>query len=133
MKGSHPTFHFIKLQRPDMVAFNKIKATSEEALLVSAISKYDISTIRAWGLCVCLTEMDQGKYPFKIFSNNVNGSFLLNSMTGKASSLQKTCSRKGECSYGRTSYRQPRQTRIKTCNMLHVGQWHNYICLCCEK
>ena len=33
-KGSHPAFHFMKLQRPDMVAFNKIKATSGEALLV---------------------------------------------------------------------------------------------------
>ncbi|KAL2252803.1 UNVERIFIED_CONTAM: hypothetical protein Sindi_0075000, partial [Sesamum indicum] len=32
-KGSHPTFHFMKLQRPDMVAFNKIKATSREAPL----------------------------------------------------------------------------------------------------
>ncbi|KAL2243370.1 UNVERIFIED_CONTAM: Enzymatic polyprotein [Sesamum indicum] len=27
-KGSHPAFHFMKLQRPDMVAFNKIKAAS---------------------------------------------------------------------------------------------------------
>ncbi|KAL0295973.1 UNVERIFIED_CONTAM: hypothetical protein Sradi_6649400 [Sesamum radiatum] len=46
-KGSHPAFHFIKLQRPDMVAFNKIKAASEKAPLVSAISKNDISTQRA--------------------------------------------------------------------------------------
>ncbi|KAK4411684.1 movement protein [Sesamum angolense] len=64
-KGSHPAFHFIKLQRPDMVAFNRIKATTEEAPLVSAISEDDISTRRAWGLWVCLTEMDKVKYPFK--------------------------------------------------------------------
>ncbi|KAK4394724.1 putative disease resistance RPP13-like protein 3 [Sesamum angolense] len=41
-KGSHPAFHFIKLQRPDMVAFNRIKATTEEAPLVSAFSEDDI-------------------------------------------------------------------------------------------
>ncbi|KAL0336711.1 UNVERIFIED_CONTAM: hypothetical protein Sradi_4883000 [Sesamum radiatum] len=64
-KGSHPAFHFIKLQRPDMVAFNRVKAASDEAPLVSAISEDDISTRRAWGLWVCLTEMDKVKYPFK--------------------------------------------------------------------
>ncbi|KAK4386102.1 Enzymatic polyprotein [Sesamum angolense] len=47
-KGSHPAFHFIKLQRPDMVAFSKIKAATGEAPLVSAISEDDISTRRAW-------------------------------------------------------------------------------------
>ncbi|KAL2251502.1 UNVERIFIED_CONTAM: Enzymatic polyprotein [Sesamum indicum] len=72
-KGSHPAFHFMKLQRPDMVAFNKIKATSGQAPLVSAISEDSISTRRAWGLWVCLTEMDKVKYPFTIFSNKVNG------------------------------------------------------------
>ncbi|KAL0292477.1 UNVERIFIED_CONTAM: movement protein [Sesamum calycinum] len=90
-------------QRPDMVAFNRIKAASEEAPLVSAISEDDISTRRAWGLWVYLTEMDKVKYPFKIFSNKVNGSFLLNSMTGKSTDLQKACSKKRGCSYGRTS------------------------------
>ncbi|KAL0411157.1 UNVERIFIED_CONTAM: hypothetical protein Slati_3705400, partial [Sesamum latifolium] len=49
-KGSHPAFHFIKLQRTNMVAFNKIKAATGEAPLVSAISEDDISTRRAWGL-----------------------------------------------------------------------------------
>ncbi|KAL0421216.1 UNVERIFIED_CONTAM: hypothetical protein Slati_3144500 [Sesamum latifolium] len=24
-------------------------------------------------------------------------------------------------------------TRMKACNMLHIGQWHNHICPCCEK
>ncbi|KAL0457621.1 UNVERIFIED_CONTAM: hypothetical protein Slati_0389300 [Sesamum latifolium] len=72
-----------RLQRSDMVAFNKIKAASGEAPLVSAISEDDIFSRRDWGLWVCLTEKDKVKYPFKIFSNKVNGSFLLNSMTGK--------------------------------------------------
>ncbi|KAL2230591.1 UNVERIFIED_CONTAM: hypothetical protein Sindi_1653500 [Sesamum indicum] len=78
-KGSHAAFYFMKLQRPDMVAFNKIKAASGEAPLVSAITEDSISTKRVCGLWVCLTEMDKVKYPFKIFSNKMNGSFLLNS------------------------------------------------------
>ncbi|KAK4385887.1 hypothetical protein Sango_2712700 [Sesamum angolense] len=95
-KGSHPALHFIKLQRPDMVAFNRIKAASEEAPLVSAISEDNISTRRAWGLWVCLTEMDKVKYPFKIFSNKVNGSFLLNSMTGKSTEFAESIFEKKE-------------------------------------
>ncbi|KAL0359871.1 UNVERIFIED_CONTAM: hypothetical protein Sangu_0836500 [Sesamum angustifolium] len=67
-----------------MVAFNKIKAASGEAPLVSAINEDDSSTRRAWVLWVCLTEIDKVKYPFKNFSNKVNRSFLLNSMTGKS-------------------------------------------------
>ncbi|KAL0419136.1 UNVERIFIED_CONTAM: hypothetical protein Sradi_1327100 [Sesamum radiatum] len=31
-KGSHPAFHFIKLQRPDMVAFSKIKIATGKLL-----------------------------------------------------------------------------------------------------
>ncbi|KAL0437638.1 UNVERIFIED_CONTAM: hypothetical protein Sradi_0471700 [Sesamum radiatum] len=54
-----------------MVAFNKIKVATGEAPLVSAISEDDISTRRAWGLWVCLTEMDKVKYPFKIFSKQI--------------------------------------------------------------
>ncbi|KAL2247818.1 UNVERIFIED_CONTAM: hypothetical protein Sindi_2634100 [Sesamum indicum] len=56
-KGSHLAFHFMKLQRPDIVAFSKIKAASGEAPLVSAISEDSISARRAWGLWVYLTEM----------------------------------------------------------------------------
>ncbi|KAL0444342.1 UNVERIFIED_CONTAM: hypothetical protein Slati_2156900 [Sesamum latifolium] len=69
-KGSHPAFHFIKLQRPDMVAFNKIKAATGEAPLVSAISEDDISTRRAWGLWVCLTEMTKSSVHLKYFRTN---------------------------------------------------------------
>ncbi|KAL2232593.1 UNVERIFIED_CONTAM: putative enzymatic polyprotein [Sesamum indicum] len=132
-KGSHPAFHFIKLQRPDMVAFNKIKAASGEAPLVSAISEDIISTRRAWGLWVCLAEMDKVKYPFKIFSNKVNGSFLLNSMTGKSTEFAESLFEKKRMLIWENKLPAIEATRMKTCNMLHVGQWHNHLCPCCEK
>ncbi|KAL0372623.1 UNVERIFIED_CONTAM: movement protein [Sesamum calycinum] len=132
-KGSHPAFHFIKLQRPDMVAFNRIKATTGEAPLVSAISEDDISTRRAWGLWVCLTEMDKVKYPFKIFSNKVNGSFLLNSMTGKSTEFAESMFEKKRMLIWENKLPATESTRMKACNMLHVGQWHNHVCPCCEK
>ncbi|KAK4404159.1 hypothetical protein Sango_0784500 [Sesamum angolense] len=131
-KGSHPAFHFIKLQRPDMVAFNRIKATTKK-LLVSAISEDDISTRRAWGLWVCLTEMDKVKYPFKIFSNKVNGSFLLNSMTGKSTEFAESMFEKKIMLIWENKLPATESTRMKACNMLHVGQWHNHVCPCCEK
>ncbi|KAL0298950.1 UNVERIFIED_CONTAM: putative enzymatic polyprotein [Sesamum radiatum] len=120
-KGSHPAFHFIKLQRPDMVAFNKIKATTEAAPLVSAISEDDISTRRAWGLWVCLTEMDKVKYPFKIFSNKVNGSFLLNSMTGKSTEFAESMFEKKRMLIWENKLPATEVTRMKACNMMHVG------------
>ncbi|KAL0446822.1 UNVERIFIED_CONTAM: hypothetical protein Slati_1810100 [Sesamum latifolium] len=132
-KGSHPAFHFIKLQRPDMVAFNKIKVASREAPLVSVISEDDISTRRAWGLWVCLTEMEKVKYPFKIFSNKLNGSFLLNSMTGKSTEFAESMFERKRMFIWENKLPATEATRMKACNMLHVGQWHNHICPCCEK
>ncbi|KAL0309410.1 UNVERIFIED_CONTAM: hypothetical protein Sradi_5883300 [Sesamum radiatum] len=132
-KGSHPAFHFIKLQRPDMVAFNKIKVASEEDPLVSVISEDDISTKRAWGVWVCLTEMDKVKYPFKIFSNKVNGSFLLNSMTGKSTEFAESMFEKKRMLIWENKLLATDVTRMKTCNMLHVGQWYNHVCPCCKK
>ncbi|KAL0437789.1 UNVERIFIED_CONTAM: hypothetical protein Sradi_0486800 [Sesamum radiatum] len=73
-----------------MAAFNKIKTAIGEAPMVSAISEDDIFTTRTWGLWVCPTEMDKVKYPFKISSNKVNGSFLLNSMTGKSTGFAES-------------------------------------------
>ncbi|KAL0329293.1 UNVERIFIED_CONTAM: hypothetical protein Sradi_4916000 [Sesamum radiatum] len=125
-KGSHPAFYFIKLQRPDMVAFNKIKAASEKAPLMSVISEDDISTRRAWVLWDCLTEMDKVKYPFKIFSNKVNGSFLLNSMTGKSTEFAESLFEKKRMLIWENKLPATEATRMKTCNMLHVGQWHNH-------
>ncbi|KAK4383206.1 hypothetical protein Sango_2798100 [Sesamum angolense] len=132
-KGSHPAFHFIKLQRPDMVTFSKIKVATGEAPLVSAISEDDISTRRAWGLWVCLTEMDKVKYPFKIFSNKVNGSFMLNSMMGKSTEFAESMFEKKRMLIWENKLPATETTRMKTCNMLHVGQWHNHVCPCCEK
>ncbi|KAL2253060.1 UNVERIFIED_CONTAM: putative enzymatic polyprotein, partial [Sesamum indicum] len=119
--------------RPDMVAFNKIKVASGEAPLVLAISEDSISTRRAWGLWVCLTEMDKDKYPFKIFSNKVNGSFLLNSITGKSTEFAESLFEKKRMLIWENKLPATEATRMKTCNMLHVGQWHNYLCPCCEK
>ncbi|KAL0339173.1 UNVERIFIED_CONTAM: hypothetical protein Sangu_1439400 [Sesamum angustifolium] len=116
-----------------MVAFNRIKSASKEAPLVSAISEDDISTIRASGLWVCLTEMDKVKYPFKIFSNKVNGSFLLNSMTGKSVEFAESMFEKKRMFIWENKLPATEVTRMKTCNMLHVGQWHNHVCPCCEK
>ncbi|KAL0361747.1 UNVERIFIED_CONTAM: hypothetical protein Sradi_3859200 [Sesamum radiatum] len=129
-KGSHPAFHFIKLQRPDMVAFNKIKVATGEAPLVSAISEDNISTRRAWGLWVCLTEMDKVKYPFKIFSNKLNGSFLLNSMTGKSTEFAESMFERKRMLIWENKLPATEATRMKACNMLHVGQWHNHVCPC---
>ncbi|KAL2248333.1 UNVERIFIED_CONTAM: hypothetical protein Sindi_2685600 [Sesamum indicum] len=39
-KWSHAAFHFIKLQRPDIVTFNKNKAATGEAALLSTASSY---------------------------------------------------------------------------------------------
>ncbi|KAL0427878.1 UNVERIFIED_CONTAM: hypothetical protein Slati_2962600 [Sesamum latifolium] len=121
-KGSHPAFYFIKLQRPDMVVFNKIKAATGEAPLVSAISEDDISTRRAWGLWVCLTEMDKVKYPFKIFSNKLNRSFMLNSMIGKNIEFAESMFEKKRMLIWDNKLPATEATRMKTCNMLHVGQ-----------
>ncbi|KAL0309337.1 UNVERIFIED_CONTAM: hypothetical protein Sradi_5876000 [Sesamum radiatum] len=68
-KWSHPAFH-IKLQRSDMIAFNKIKAASGEAPLVSAVKEDDISTRRAWGLLVYLTEIDMSSIHLRSFQTN---------------------------------------------------------------
>ncbi|KAL0324850.1 UNVERIFIED_CONTAM: hypothetical protein Sradi_5054300 [Sesamum radiatum] len=120
-KGSHPAFHFIKLQRPDMVAFNRIKAASEEAPLVSVISEDGISTRRAWGLWVCFTEMDKVKYPFKILSNKVNVSFMLNSVTGKSTEFVESMFEKKRILIWKNKLLATEATRMKICNMLHVG------------
>ncbi|KAL2251418.1 UNVERIFIED_CONTAM: hypothetical protein Sindi_2264100, partial [Sesamum indicum] len=132
-KGSHPTFHFMKLQRLDMVAFNKIKAAFGEAPLLSTISEDSISTRRAWGLWVCLIEMNKVKYQFKIFSNKVNRSFLLNSMIGKSMEFAESLFEKKRMLIWKNKLPATEATRLKTCNMLHVGQWHNHLCPCCEK
>ncbi|KAL2243543.1 UNVERIFIED_CONTAM: hypothetical protein Sindi_0472300, partial [Sesamum indicum] len=102
--------------RPDMVAFNKIKVASGEAPLVSAISEDSISTRRAWGLWVYLAEMDKVKYPFKIFSNKVNESFLLNSMIDKSTEFTESLFEKKRILIWENELPVTEATRMKTCN-----------------
>ncbi|KAL8512143.1 hypothetical protein ACS0TY_018555 [Phlomoides rotata] len=77
----YPSFHFMKLQRPEQRAFTYIKAQETKPSLVANLTEDEVSTRRAWGVWVYLIEMEKVKYPFKIYPNSVNGSFLLNSMT----------------------------------------------------
>ncbi|KAL0287203.1 UNVERIFIED_CONTAM: hypothetical protein Sradi_7128500 [Sesamum radiatum] len=77
--------------------------------------------------------MDKVKYPFKIFSNKVNGSFLLNSMIGKSTEFAESMFEKKRMLIWENKLPATKVTRMKTCNMLHVGQWHNHVCHCCEK
>ncbi|KAL8510680.1 hypothetical protein ACS0TY_017483 [Phlomoides rotata] len=70
----------MKLQRPDKKAFTYIKEQETKPELVVNLTEDEISTRRAWGVWVCLTEIDKVKYPFKIYQNSVNGPFLLNTM-----------------------------------------------------
>ncbi|KAL0283895.1 UNVERIFIED_CONTAM: hypothetical protein Sangu_2859900 [Sesamum angustifolium] len=77
--------------------------------------------------------MDKVKYPFKNFSNKVNGSFLLNSMTGKSTEFAESMFEKKRMLIWENKLPATEVTRMKTCNMMHVGQWHNHVCPCCEK
>ncbi|KAL0396536.1 UNVERIFIED_CONTAM: movement protein [Sesamum calycinum] len=119
-KGSHPAFHFIKLQRPDMVAFNRIKAASEEAPLVSAISEDDISTRRAWGLWVCLIEMDKVKYPFKS-SPTSEWIIPVKLHDRENTEFAESMFEKKRMLIWENKLPATEVTRMKTCNMLHVG------------
>ncbi|KAL8493229.1 hypothetical protein ACS0TY_024449 [Phlomoides rotata] len=63
----YPSFHFMKLQRPDKKTFTYIKEQETKSALVVNLTEDKIFTRRAWGIWGCLTEMDKVKYPFKIF------------------------------------------------------------------
>ncbi|KAL8493819.1 hypothetical protein ACS0TY_024837 [Phlomoides rotata] len=78
----YPSFHFMKLQRPNQRVFTYIKAQETKPKLVVNLTEDEVSTRRAWGVWVYLTEMEKVKYPFKIYRISINGSLLLNSMTG---------------------------------------------------
>ncbi|KAL8507795.1 hypothetical protein ACS0TY_018361 [Phlomoides rotata] len=71
-----------QLQRPDKKTFTYIKEQETKLALVVNLTEDEISTRRALGIWVYLTEMEKVKYLFKIYQNLVNGSFLLNAMTG---------------------------------------------------
>ncbi|KAL8547373.1 hypothetical protein ACS0TY_006919 [Phlomoides rotata] len=78
----YPSFHFMKLQRPNQRAFTYIKVQETKPELVVNLTEDEVSTRRAWGVWVCLMEIEKVKYSFKIYQNFVNMSFLLNFMTG---------------------------------------------------
>ncbi|KAL8487589.1 hypothetical protein ACS0TY_024053 [Phlomoides rotata] len=70
------------LKRGDELEIKFITHQEIKPELLINLTEDDVTTRRAWGVWVCLTEMDKVKYPFKIYQNSVNGSFLLNTMTG---------------------------------------------------
>ncbi|KAL8501201.1 hypothetical protein ACS0TY_020670 [Phlomoides rotata] len=69
------------LKRGEEMEIKFITVAKTKSALVVNLTEDEISTIRAWGVWVCLTEMDKVKYSFKIYQNSVNGTFLLNTMT----------------------------------------------------
>ncbi|GFP89763.1 putative F-box/LRR-repeat protein at3g44810 [Phtheirospermum japonicum] len=129
-KGFNEVFHFIKLRRPDGNTLRYIKVASPEdaPVIVGAISEDDASTIRAWGLWVCLTEMDKVKYPFK-----TKRTFLLNSMTGATTSFAETLFETKRRVLWENRIPVSKDTFRKFCNMAHVGQWIDRICQSCPE
>ncbi|KAL8520461.1 hypothetical protein ACS0TY_011112 [Phlomoides rotata] len=120
----YPSFHFMKLQRPDKKAFTYIKEQEMKLELVVNLTKDDISTRRAWGVWVCLTDMDKVKYPFKIYQNSINGSFLLNSMTGSTTRFANDMFEQKRAMIWENKLIRTENTQQKVCNMMHVEIWH---------
>ncbi|KAL0336710.1 UNVERIFIED_CONTAM: hypothetical protein Sradi_4882900 [Sesamum radiatum] len=54
-------------------------------------------------------------------------------MTGKSTEFAESMFEKKRMLIWENKLPATKATRMKTCNMLHVGQWHNYVCPCCEK
>ncbi|KAL0463222.1 UNVERIFIED_CONTAM: hypothetical protein Slati_0209800 [Sesamum latifolium] len=63
----------------------------------------------------------------------MNGSFLLNSMTGKGTKFAESMFEKKRMLIWVNKLPATEATRMKRCNMLHVGRCHNHVCPCCEK
>ncbi|KAL8471039.1 hypothetical protein ACS0TY_033563 [Phlomoides rotata] len=55
----YPRFHFMKLQRPGKRASTYINAQETKPTLVVNLTEDEVSTRRALGVWVCLTEMDK--------------------------------------------------------------------------
>ncbi|KAL8501623.1 hypothetical protein ACS0TY_020946 [Phlomoides rotata] len=127
----YPSFHFMKLQRPDQRASIYIKTQETRPALVVNLTEDEVSTRRAWGVWVCLTEMDKVKYPFKIYHNSVNGSFLLNTMMGNTTRFVNDMFEQKRAMIWENKLIGTENTRQKTCNMMHVERWHECICQLC--
>ena len=132
-KGLYPSFHFIKLQRPNMQAMDGIKPPPEGSVLISPLSEDDITTRRAWGLWVCLTEMDKVKYAFKFFQKTANGSFMVNTMTSHTTNFAEVIFESKRQVLWNNEIPATKETRRKFCNMAHVGRWTEHICPSCPE
>ncbi|KAL8498891.1 hypothetical protein ACS0TY_022019 [Phlomoides rotata] len=124
-------FHFMKLQRPDHRSANYIKHQETKPELVINLTEDEVTIRRAWGVWVCLTEMDKVKYPFKIYQNSVNGSFLLNTMTGNTTRFANEVFEQKRTMIWENKLIGTENTRRKACNMMHVERWHERICQFC--
>ncbi|KAH6811358.1 hypothetical protein C2S51_025120 [Perilla frutescens var. frutescens] len=131
-KGNHEAFHYIRLQRLDSRKWGDIRTSSEEIPLIASITEDQISTRRAWGLWVCLTEMDKVKFPFKFFHNSANVSFLLNTMTGRTTRFAEDLFEKKRSLIWESKLAMGKETHRKYCNMAHFGQWDNRVCSDCQ-
>ncbi|KAL8470089.1 hypothetical protein ACS0TY_032817 [Phlomoides rotata] len=121
----------MKLQRPDQRASTYIKAQETKPALVVNLTEDEVSTRRAWGVWVYLTEMDKVKYPFKIYQNSVNGSFLPNFMTVIITRFANDIFKQKRVMIWENRLVGTKSTRRKACNMMHNGRWHERICKFC--
>ncbi|KAL8509913.1 hypothetical protein ACS0TY_016942 [Phlomoides rotata] len=119
----YPSFHFMKLQRLDHRSANYIKHQETKSELVINLTENEVSTRRAWGVWVCLTEMDKVKYPFKIYQNSVNGSFLLNTMMGNTTRFANDVFEQKRVMIWENKLIGTESTRRKACNMMHVERY----------
>lgn len=111
----------------------KIKApTDKETTLVSTLLEDLISTRRAWGLWVCLTEIDKVKFPFKFFQNSVYESFQLHTMIGKSTKFAEEALERKRTLLWKNKIATNKETHRKYCNMAHFGNWSERVCLDCQ-
>ncbi|KAL8474375.1 hypothetical protein ACS0TY_031007 [Phlomoides rotata] len=76
-------------------------------------------------------EMEKEKYTFKIYPNSVNGSFLLNSMTGATTRFANDMFEQKKAMIWENRLIGIESTRRNACNMMHNGRWHKRICKSC--
>ncbi|KAL8542916.1 hypothetical protein ACS0TY_003696 [Phlomoides rotata] len=75
--------------------------------------------------------MDKVKYPFKIYQNSTNRSFLLNTMTSKGTRFADETFEQKRTAIWENKIIGTKNTKRKACNMMHNGRWHERICSFC--
>ncbi|KAL8497262.1 hypothetical protein ACS0TY_020808 [Phlomoides rotata] len=75
--------------------------------------------------------MEKVKYPFKVYQNVVNGSFLLNSMTRATTRFTNGMFEQKRTMIWENRLFETKSTRRKACNLMHNGRWHERICKSC--